>query len=84
MAKHLLGTSPFSRSDKTLQSIPQGVAIAGHSTAPLGPARKAHADMGILGFADADALGQHDEKVAVGFDRRRQEVECLRLWEHEG
>ena len=39
--------------------------------------RKAYADMGILGFADADmdALGQRDEEIAEGFDRRRQEIE---------
>ena len=38
--------------------------------------RKAYADMGILGFADADldAIGQRDEEIAIGFDRR-QEIE---------
>jgi hypothetical protein len=39
--------------------------------------RKAYADMGILGFADADleALGQHDEEIALQFDQRQREVE---------
>ena len=39
--------------------------------------QKAYADMGILGFADADvdALGERDEEIALDFDRRRQEVE---------
>lgn len=39
--------------------------------------RKAYADMGILGFADADVeeLGRHDEAVAEELDRRRREVE---------
>ena len=39
--------------------------------------RKAYADMGILGFADADldALGRHDEESAEGFDRRRRQIE---------
>jgi hypothetical protein len=38
--------------------------------------QKAYADMGILGFADADldALGKHDEDVAEEMDRRRAEV----------
>jgi hypothetical protein len=41
--------------------------------------QKAYADMGILGFADTDleALGQHDEEVAQGLDRRRAEVEAV-------
>jgi hypothetical protein len=39
--------------------------------------QKAYADMGILGFANADieALGQHDEQVAQELDRRREEIE---------
>jgi len=39
--------------------------------------QKAYADMGILGFADTDveALGEHDEAVALDMDRRRGEVE---------
>jgi hypothetical protein len=39
--------------------------------------QKAYADMGILGFANADieALGQHDEEVAQEFDRRRDDIE---------
>ncbi len=39
--------------------------------------QKAYADMGILGFADADmeALGQHDEEVAQELDRRRKDIE---------
>ncbi|MEO6028529.1 MAG: ferritin-like domain-containing protein [Candidatus Binatia bacterium] len=39
--------------------------------------QKAYADMGILGFADTDveALGEHDEEVALDMDRRRGEVE---------
>src|SRR5262245_24892137 len=39
--------------------------------------RAAYADMGILGFADADlaALGQSDERVAEEFDARRAVVE---------
>ncbi len=39
--------------------------------------RKAYADMGILGFADADleALGQQDEEIALQFDQRQREVE---------
>jgi hypothetical protein len=38
--------------------------------------RKAYADMGILGFADADleAVSAHDERVGEEFDRRRDEV----------
>ena len=38
--------------------------------------RKAYAEMGILGFADADveALGQQDEAVALEMDRRRDEI----------
>ena len=36
-------------------------------------AGKAYADMGILGFADVDALalGEEDERVAEAFDRER-------------
>ncbi|TMA81969.1 MAG: ferritin-like domain-containing protein [Deltaproteobacteria bacterium] len=39
--------------------------------------QKSYADMGILGFANADieALGQHDEQVAQELDRRREEIE---------
>jgi hypothetical protein len=39
--------------------------------------QKAYADMGILGFAEADldALAVRDEEIAQGFDRRRAEVE---------
>lgn len=39
--------------------------------------RKAYADMGILGFADADleALGEQDEEIAAQFDLRRRSVE---------
>ncbi len=39
--------------------------------------QKAYADMGILGFADADldALGARDEAIAEELDRRKQEVE---------
>ena len=39
--------------------------------------RAAYADMGILGFADADLadLGRRDERVADEFDARRAEVE---------
>ncbi len=39
--------------------------------------RKAYADMGILGFADADldALGRRDEEIALELDRRRRDVE---------
>jgi hypothetical protein len=39
--------------------------------------QKAYADMGILGFADADldAIAAHDEEVAQGLDRRRQDIE---------
>jgi hypothetical protein len=38
--------------------------------------RKAYADMGILGFQDADVekLAETDEEVAAEFDRRHQEV----------
>ena len=38
--------------------------------------QKAYADMGILGFAEADldALALRDEEIAQGFDRRRAEV----------
>jgi len=38
--------------------------------------RKAYADMGILGFADADldALASRDEAIAEEMDRRRQDV----------
>jgi len=41
--------------------------------------RRAYADMGILGLADADLheLGRHDEQVAQDFDARRAEVEAL-------
>jgi len=36
--------------------------------------RKAYADMGVLGFADADleAVGAYDEQVGAEFDRRRE------------
>jgi hypothetical protein len=39
--------------------------------------RAAYAQMGILGFADADLgeLGRGDERVAEEFDARRAEVE---------
>jgi hypothetical protein len=39
--------------------------------------QKAYADMGILGFADADldALGANDERIAEELDQRRAEVE---------
>jgi hypothetical protein len=39
--------------------------------------RKTYADMGILGFADADleAISAHDEEVGLQFDRQRQAVE---------
>jgi hypothetical protein len=39
--------------------------------------QKAYADMGILGFADADleAVAQHDEHVGEEFDRRRKELD---------
>jgi hypothetical protein len=39
--------------------------------------QRAYADMGILGFADADldALGARDEEIARDLDRRRQDVE---------
>jgi hypothetical protein len=38
--------------------------------------QKAYADMGILGFADADltALGERDEAIATEMDQRRQEI----------
>jgi para-aminobenzoate N-oxygenase AurF len=41
--------------------------------------RRAYADMGILGFADADldALGQRDEEIALELDRRRKDVESV-------
>lgn len=41
--------------------------------------QKAYADMGILGFADADieALARHDEAVGEEFDRRRREIESV-------
>jgi hypothetical protein len=39
--------------------------------------RKAYADMGIIGFADADldALARRDEEIAEDFDRRRHEID---------
>jgi hypothetical protein len=39
--------------------------------------QKAYGDMGILGFADVDAeaLGLHDEAVALEIDQRRAEIE---------
>jgi hypothetical protein len=39
--------------------------------------QKAYADMGILGFAEADldALALRDEEIAQGFDHRRADVE---------
>jgi len=41
--------------------------------------RRAYADMGILGFADADLqdLARRDEQVAQQFDARRAEVDAL-------
>ena len=38
--------------------------------------QKAYAEMGILGYADTDldALGAHDEAVALELDRRRDEI----------
>ena len=38
--------------------------------------QKAYADMGILGFQDADleAVSAHDEDVAAEFDQRHQEI----------
>ena len=39
--------------------------------------RKAYQQMNILGYADVDvqAMSDHDEEVAGGFDARRVEVE---------
>lgn len=39
--------------------------------------QKAYADMGVLGFADADleALAENDDDRAVEFDRRRDEIQ---------
>jgi len=39
--------------------------------------QKAYADMGILGYAEADveAMGADDERIAADFDRRRDEIE---------
>lgn len=41
--------------------------------------QKAYADMGILGFADGDldALAQHDEDIALGFDVRGAEIQKI-------
>jgi hypothetical protein len=38
--------------------------------------QKAYADMGILGFQDADIeeLSRSDEEVAAEFDRRHEEI----------
>ena len=43
--------------------------------------RKAYADMGILGFADADVdgMGLKDEEVARGLDARLAEIENTAL-----
>jgi hypothetical protein len=38
--------------------------------------RKAYADMGVIGYAETDieALSEEDQRVAIEFDRRREEI----------